>query len=91
MMKQRVDQCAVGMASSGVDDQACGFVDDDQMRVFKDDIQRNILRLRLVGPRRGNIEAKGAPFEFFAGGIMHRLPVDQQGVVDKQCLNTRAR
>jgi len=44
MMHQRVHQRVLGVARGRVHHQACRFVDDKQMPVFKNNIQRNILR-----------------------------------------------
>lgn len=46
MRNQRVDQRAIGLARGRMNNKARRFVDDDQMRIFKQDIQWNILSLR---------------------------------------------
>ena len=52
MGDQGIDQGSVGIAGRGMHDKARGLVDDDQVVVFVDDIQRNILALRRRGRRR---------------------------------------
>ena len=51
MVEQRVDQRPVAIAGGGMDDQAGGLVDDQQMLVLEDDRQRDVLRLRYAPAR----------------------------------------
>ena len=51
MVEQRVDQRAVGMAGGGMDDEAGRLVDDDQMLVLVDDVERDVLALDRRIPR----------------------------------------
>ena len=41
MVQQRIDQCARDRARRGMDDHAGGLVDDDQVRILVNDLQRN--------------------------------------------------
>ena len=46
MRDQRVDQRAIGLPRGRMNHKASRLVDDNQMRILKQDIQRNILPLR---------------------------------------------
>ena len=65
MVEQRVDQGAVEIARGGMDDHAGGLVDDDQMIVLEDDVERDVLR-RVVQRGGGGdadlVIARGAPW-----------------------------
>ena len=58
VVEQGVDQRAVGITRGGVDDDAGFLVEDDQVLVFEQDAQRDVLRLGQVGDgfRDGNAE-----------------------------------
>ena len=45
MMEQGIDKGAVGISGCGMDDHAVGFVENDEMFVFKKDIKRDVLRV----------------------------------------------
>ncbi len=49
--EQRVHQRAVRLAGPGMNDEACRLVDDDQLGVFVDYLERHALRLRRPGAR----------------------------------------
>ena len=54
MVEQGVDQGAVEIARRGMDDHARRLVDDEQMLVLEDDLERDVLRLVMRGPRLGD-------------------------------------
>jgi len=45
MVSQRIEQCPVLVAMGGMDEHAGGFVYDDEVRVFVDDVERYVLGL----------------------------------------------
>ena len=48
MADQRIDQRAVGMARRGMDDEAGGLVDDDEVLVLEHDVERDVLAPRAA-------------------------------------------
>ena len=60
MVEKRIDQCTIRIACRRVDNHAGGLVHHDQIRVFKHDIERDVLRLRF-GFRFRNIDGQGRP------------------------------
>ena len=48
MGDQRVDERAVGVAGGGMDDKSRGLLDDDQVLVFVDHVEGNILPAGLA-------------------------------------------
>ena len=60
MVEQGVDQSAVEIAGGGMDDHPGRLVDDEQMLVLEDDLERDILRLVMRGPRLRNGDFIGA-------------------------------
>jgi len=44
-MEQGVDECAVAVARASVYDHAGGFIDDDDVRVFIEDLDRQVFGL----------------------------------------------
>jgi hypothetical protein len=74
VVQQRVDERAVGVARSGVNHEAGGLVEDDQMVVLEQDLQGNRLGLgaHRLGRRRVNqdlraIHSLGFPGNHLAG------------------------
>lgn len=59
VVQQRVDQRAVSIARSGMDDHARRLVDHDEVGVFVDDVQRNILRDCLSFCGGWNVQGEG--------------------------------
>ncbi len=59
MMDEGIDQRAVLIAGGGVHDHASGLVDDDQMLVLIEDVQRNGLGLGFGLDRFGGREGDG--------------------------------
>src|SRR3954463_14507279 len=47
MMKQRIDQCSIAVTCSRMDDQAGGFVDHEQVTIFEENVEWDVLRDRL--------------------------------------------
>ncbi len=91
MVEQGIDERAVWMPRRRMDHQASRFVDDDQMLIFENDIQRNILRLGLIRSRGRDVEQEGKALIFPAGRVPRRFAVDQQSIFIKQRLNARPR
>ena len=58
VVKQRVHKCPVEIARGRVDDQSRRFVHHQQMLVFENDLERNVLRLIVRGLRLRNSEAE---------------------------------
>ena len=54
MMEEGVDEGAIGIASGGVDDHAVGFVENDEVLVFVEDVERDVLGDELEGNGLGN-------------------------------------
>jgi hypothetical protein len=75
MMQQRIDQRAGGRAGGGVDDHACGFVDDDQIGILVEDRQGDGFGLGVVILGRG--EGEGV----FLAFLHARLGVGDGGTV----------
>ena len=48
VIEQSIDQGPVGIACSRVDDHAAGLIDDDDVLIFIDDIQGDVLRDHLI-------------------------------------------
>ena len=61
MRYQCVDQCAVGIAGGRMHNKTGGLVDDDEVVVFVNDRERNILRLRFCRDRRRQADFVGIP------------------------------
>ena len=57
MVEQRIDQRAVRVAGSRVNDHSLGLIDDKQVVVLIDDIQRDILGPGLDGLRVGQLHS----------------------------------
>lgn len=62
VMQQCVDQSAGRIAGAGVDDEAAGFVDDDQVFVFVENVEGDIFRGGQLGSRAGGAELKRDDF-----------------------------
>ena len=56
MVDQRVDQRAGPVAGAGMDDKAGRLVDDDQLGVLVEDVERDVLALRLRRLRLGQVD-----------------------------------
>ena len=56
VVEQGVDQRAVGVAGGRMDDHARGLVDDHDVGVLVDDVERQRLRLRRGGRRRRHVD-----------------------------------
>src|SRR5204863_7557803 len=59
MMEQRIHQCVLAMPGTGMNDQPGRFVDDEQVLVFKKNLQRNRLGLifSLLQRRLAHLDA----------------------------------
>ena len=83
MIKQRVDQCAVGIARRGMHHHALGLVDHQQIVILIDYLQRDILgkdrnRLRIVGDDRDDV------LRFRLIILLHRLIADRDLALKNQ-------
>ena len=56
MMDQRVDQRAGPVAGAGMHDQPGRLVDDDQLVILVEDVERDVLALRLGRLRLGQLD-----------------------------------
>ncbi len=90
MADQRIDQRPVGMAGGGVDDEPGRLVDDDEMLVLVDDVERDVLALDGQIFRRGRVERDGRPRGELARGVARDLAVDEDAAVLDQRLEPRA-
>ena len=91
MIQQRVDEGGVLAAGRGVDRHASGFVEDDQVSVLEQDVERDILGLRLGGNRSGqrdDIDAAGLDRRAGAG---FGAAIDRDRAFLDQRLGTGAR
>ncbi len=79
MMDQGIDQGAGKIAGAGMDNQPGGFINNNQIIVFIDHSQRNVLALwfGVRGIRHKNI--KGLPGLHFIGRIRHRMLFGDNG------------
>ena len=83
VVEQRIDQRAVRVAGGRMHDHPLGFVDDEQVFVLIDDVERDILRLRFdrlrVGQRQRDGVA-GGDLVFFVGrrAVAQHLPLFNQ-------------
>ena len=65
VVQQRVDQRAVRVAGGRMHHHALGFVDDDQIVILVDDIQRDVLGLGLDGLRFRQVDTVGSAGDNF--------------------------
>ena len=77
VMQQGVDQGAVGVARAGVNHQARGLVDNDEMLVFMDDVQRE----GLAGPVLVPVFQQGVDLDDRAGA--HGVFLRQGRAIDR--------
>ena len=92
MVEQRVDQRSVEIAGRRMNDQARRLVDDQQMLVLEDDLQRNVLRFVVRRRRLGdrNAQALRRPRTLVAGSRTG-LPAGFHGAASDQGLQPFAR
>lgn len=90
VVQKRVDECTVAMTSGRVNDQPGRFVDDNEMLVFKDYIQRDILRDRLVGHGGRDVQFKCLSGHFLAACVIENLAVNAQSCIGYEPLNACA-
>lgn len=90
VVQQGVDQCAIWIALSGVDDKAVGLVEHDDVIVFKQNRQWHILRLDGYRGDFGDGEVNGiTKFQSHPG--FGRRAIEGGVAVFDQILETRAR
>ncbi len=91
MGDQRVDESAVGISGGGMDDEACGLVDDDQMCILKADVERQRLRRRHrildIGEQHEEILARPHPLR----GVARRRAVAHDAALLDQAFEPAAR
>ncbi len=89
MMEQCVDEGAVGISGSGMDDHAVGFVEDDKVFVFEKDIERDVLWAgdvwNCLGDDDGNFIARMDAVTGFGG-----FAVEQDKLLANEILNSGA-
>jgi len=90
MMEQRVDERAVGVAGGGMDDEAGGFVEDDEIVVLEEDVKGDVLGDGLHGHGIGNRDGHDIAGMQLRTGF-HDRGVERDRTVLDQCLNPRAR
>ena len=91
MVEQSVDQGPVEIPRGGVHDQPCGLVDDQQMLVLEDDLERNFLR-RIVRRRRfGHLDAQALAAVDLDCRVANRFALRFDGAVADQRLQPLAR
>ena len=76
-MKECVDEGAVFVASGGVDDEAGGFVDDEQIGVFVEDFERDVLGEDFGGDRFWEGEGNGVA-QFECGARLAGFAIEQR-------------
>ena len=91
MRDQRVDQCAGRMPGRRMHHEAARLVDDDEIVVLVDDIERDIfaLRLRIVRRRHVDHDRVGGVDAVF--GIADGPPADRDRAVENERFQPRAR
>ena len=72
MVDQRVDQRAGPVAGARMDDQPGRLVDDDQVVVLVENVERDVLALRLGRLRLGQVDSDGFARFQLAAGIVDR-------------------
>ena len=79
MRNQRIDQRSGPVAGRGMNDEIAGFVDDDDVLVLVNDVERDGLGRRLGRLGRRNVEPDGGAAIDAVVRIADRLPVDRNG------------
>src|ERR1700722_32950 len=69
MSDQRLNESAFGMARRGMDDEACGLVQDEEMIVLEDDVERDVFAAQSRGLGFGNGDDNVVAGADFAGRI----------------------
>lgn len=87
MVEQCVDQCPVKIARSGMDDQARRLVDNKQMLVLMDNIERNFLRRGMVRDWFRHLETETLIALHLDRWIPHRTCGAPQGALTDQLLD----
>ena len=91
MGDQRVDQRAALVAGGRVDNQSLRLVDDDDVVVLVDDIERDILALRLRRHRLGHVDCDRIAGGDMISGVADGGPLGGDGTGQDQRLQPRAR
>ena len=91
MADQRIDERARLVACGRMHDEAGGLVDDDEVLVLEDDVERNILALGLGRGGLGNGDFDGLAGPHLGRRVGGRLAVDRHGAALDQRLDAGAR
>ena len=92
MMDQRVDQRAGPVAGAGMDDQPGRLVDDDQLGILVEDVERDRLALRArPAPARACATATRSPAASLRLGFGDRRAADADRALPDQRLHAAAR
>ena len=91
MSEQSMHQRALLMAGCRVDDEACGFLEHQQMLVLVDDVEHRRLGLEGHGLELGNVDGQALTVFDPAAGLGYLLPVDAHMAVSDQALQARSR
>ena len=89
--KQRIDERAVMIAGAGMHDHAGRLIDDDDVLVFVNNFQINLLRLRYGLDRRRHGDFKNITWFHFIRAVIKFLAVQQQVTALDQLLEAGAR
>ena len=81
VVQKGVDECAVAMTSGGVNDQPGRLVYDDEMLVFENNIECNVLRYCLVGHGGRDVQFKCLSRHFLAACVGKDLAINTQSCV----------
>ena len=78
MSQQGIDQCVIGIAGRGMDDQAGRLVQHQEVGVLVQDVERQRLRHGFGGLRRRNIDDETVAAFDLAGGLFYCRSVSQR-------------
>ena len=90
MVKQGVDQCAIGISCGGMNHHAGFFIEHDEVIVFKKNLQRNLLRSCDVRHRLGEIDRDDVT-DFYGIARFRRLAIAEDVLFADEILDARAR
>ncbi len=91
MGDQRIDQRAGLVSGGGMHDQAFGLVDDDDVVILVDDIERDILARRLGGDRFRHVDCDRIAGGDMISGVADGGAFDGDGTCEDQRFQPRAR
>ena len=76
MVQDGVHERAGVVSRRGVDDETGGFVENEDVVIFEEDVQRDVLRLRLCRYGRRNRDVERVRLLHLLAGLQHDLAVD---------------